>query len=207
MEELLWLLKFCLNTTYFVFRGKFFKQKHGAAVGGPVSPTCNLYMELFEPTALETAPHWPRIWLRYIDDTFDIIKKQYLDTNHINSQNEYIKFTCDLAKDSKLPFLDTVVKQSDDGSLSVLVYRKPTHTNQYLSFESHRPREHKLSVIRTLTLRAEFTITDPEDKQKELDHIKAALGTCGYKPWTFSKLWNLPYQKKKLADNYLIIIR
>ena len=44
-EELLWLLKFCLITTYFVFRGKFFKQKHGAAVGGPVSPTCNLYME------------------------------------------------------------------------------------------------------------------------------------------------------------------
>ena len=125
-EQLLRLLKFCLNTTYFVFRGKFFKQKHGAAMGGPVSPTtCNLYMELFERTALETAPHRPRVWLRYVDDTFVVIKKRYLDefTNQINSQNEYIKFTCDLAKDGELPFLDTVVKQSDDGTLSVSVYR------------------------------------------------------------------------------------
>ena len=104
-----------------------------------------LYMELFERTALETAPHRPRVWLRYFDDTFVVIKKQYLDefTNHINSQNEYIKFTCDLAKDGELPFLDTVVKQSDDGTLSVSVYRKPTHTDQYLSFESHHPLEHK----------------------------------------------------------------
>ena len=159
-------------------------------MGGPVSPTtCNLYMELFERTALETAPHRPRVWLRYVDDTFVVIKKQYLDefTNHINSQNEYIKFTCDLAKDGELPFLDTVVKQSDDGTLSVSVYRKPTHTHQNLSFESHHPLEHKLSVIRTLTHRAEFAITDPEDKPKELDHIKAALGKCGYKPWTFHK--------------------
>ena len=99
-EQLLRLLKFCLNTAYFVFRGKFFKQKHGAAMGGPVSPTtCNLYMEFFERTSLETAPHRPRVWLRHVDDTFVVIKKQYLDefTNHINSQNEYIKFTCDLA--------------------------------------------------------------------------------------------------------------
>ena len=34
-------------------------------------------------------------------------------------ENEYIKFICDPAKDSELPFLDTVVKQSDNGTLSV----------------------------------------------------------------------------------------
>ena len=102
-------------------------------MAGPVSPTtCNLYMELFECTALETVLHRPRIWLRYVDDTFIVIKKQYLDefTSHINSQNEYIKFTCDLAKDGELPFLDTIVKQSDDGTLSVSMFRKPTHTDQ-----------------------------------------------------------------------------
>ena len=72
------------------------------------------------------------MWLRYVDDTLVIIKKQYLDefTSHINSQNKYIKlFTCDLAKDSELPFFDTVVKQSEDRTLPVLVYRKPTHTD------------------------------------------------------------------------------
>ncbi|XP_072030191.1 uncharacterized protein [Amphiura filiformis] len=75
-EQVLRLLKFCLNTTYFVFRGQFFKQNHGAAMGGPVSPpTCNLFIEQFKSLALESAPHPPRVWLRYVDDTFVVIKR------------------------------------------------------------------------------------------------------------------------------------
>ena len=92
-------------------------------------------------------------------------------------------------------------KQSADGTLSVSVYRKPTHTDQYLSFESHHPLEHKLSVIRTLTHRADFAITDPEDKQKELDHIRAALGKCGYKPWTFHKALKSIKKQKPSASS------
>ena len=52
-ELVLRLLKFSLKTTYFVFRSQFYKQKHDAAMGGPVSPTtCNLFMEVFEQSAL-----------------------------------------------------------------------------------------------------------------------------------------------------------
>ncbi len=38
-DEILELLTFCLDTTYFVYKGNFYKQKHGAAMGFPVSPT------------------------------------------------------------------------------------------------------------------------------------------------------------------------
>ena len=74
-----------------------------------------------------------------------------------------------------------------DGTLDLTVYRKKTHTDQYLLFDSHHPLEHKLGVVRTLCHRANSVITSDSEKDKELSHIKEALGKCGYKNWTFTK--------------------
>ena len=35
------------------------------------------------------------------------------------------------------PFLDTIVRPEPDNSLSITVYRKPNHTDQYLQWDSH----------------------------------------------------------------------
>ena len=68
----------------------------------------------------------------------------------------------------------------EDGSLNTDVYRKPTHTDQYLVFSSHHPLEPKLAVIRTLHYQAESVPTKAEGKLKEHQHSKIALQTCGY---------------------------
>ena len=45
-------------------------------MGSPVSAVVdNLYMEFLEELALETAPTTPRVWKRYVDDTFCILRK------------------------------------------------------------------------------------------------------------------------------------
>ena len=58
VDDIILLLEFCLKNTYFSFKGQFFEQVEGVAMGSPVSPiVANLYMEYLEQKVLSTAPH------------------------------------------------------------------------------------------------------------------------------------------------------
>ncbi|XP_072048557.1 uncharacterized protein [Amphiura filiformis] len=191
IEQIVELIEICLNTTCFSYKGKYFKQQHGCAMGAPVSPiVVNLCMESFEQQALKSYPGTkPRVWLRFVDDTFVILNRSELDGffEHINSVNDNIKFTQELCKDDTLAFLDCLISVQSDGTLTYKVYRKPTHTDHYLQFGSHHPLVHKLGVIRTLQYRADTIIGDSEQVPEEKDHIKTALNNCGYPDWAFLK--------------------
>uniref|UniRef100_A0A3B3I5H2 NACHT domain-containing protein n=1 Tax=Oryzias latipes TaxID=8090 RepID=A0A3B3I5H2_ORYLA len=82
------LLEVCLNSTYFQFRGNFYRQRHGCAMDSPISPiVANLYMEEVERRALDSFPGTtPSHWFRYVDDTWVKIKSQEVETftDHIN---------------------------------------------------------------------------------------------------------------------------
>ena len=54
-----------------------------------------------------------------------------------------------------MPFLDILVTPGRDGSLSTSVYRKPTHSDLYLQWESHHTLTSKYSVIGTVQHRAQ----------------------------------------------------
>ena len=76
IQHIISLIEYCLKSTYFVFRGQYYEQLEGAAMGSPLSPIiANLYMEEFEIKALNTAPNPPTLWKRFVDNTFVVIKK------------------------------------------------------------------------------------------------------------------------------------
>ena len=76
-------------------------------------------MQAHESTALTTTSNPPKVWERFVDDVFLIIKKSSLAgfINHVNGLHDQIKFTTEKEADSRLPFLDTLIKRNDDDSI------------------------------------------------------------------------------------------
>ena len=87
-----------------------------------------------------------------------------------------------------MQFLDTLITRREDESIKLLVYRKATHTDQYLSFQSHHPLQHKLAVIWTLLERSDSIVTEEEDRKKEEEHIRTALHKRGYPDWAIKNV-------------------
>ena len=108
---------------------------------------------------------------------------------HINSVDLAIKFTVEDNKENgSIPFLDTIVKPEADSTLSITVYRKPTHTDQYLQWDSHHHLSAKFSVIHTLCHRAKTVSSKPELLQQEKDHLRKAFTKCKYPKWALDKV-------------------
>ena len=126
-----------------------------------------------------------------MDDTF-VIHKEVNEQDflqHINSVDPAIKFTVeDNKEDGSIHFLDTIVKPEVDGGLSITVYRKPTHTDQYLQWDSHHNRSAKFSVINTLSHRAKTVSSNPELLKQEKEHLRKALTQCKYPKWALDKV-------------------
>ena len=95
IPQIVTLLESFLKNTYFFFQGKYHEEVHGAAMGSPISlslPTCSWRSLKSRPLA---SFHTPRLWLRFVDDTFVIIKAKHSQQllHHINSQDPHIQFT------------------------------------------------------------------------------------------------------------------
>ena len=182
-KQILDLLDILLCTTYFKFNGDFYQQTDRAAMGGPTSAIVSeIYMQSLETTAITTADHPPKIWECHVDDVFSIVHKEHLQEllEHINNLHPQTQFTKEEESNSSLPFLDTLVQRNHDKSILVKIYRKPTHTNQYLKYASHNPTSAKQSVITSLFDRADNVVSNEKDKIEEKHLVSAALQQNGY---------------------------
>ena len=100
---------------------------------------------------------------------------------HLNSINTNIQFTQELedTNGQGLPFLDTITIRRGT-QLEVNVYRKPTHTDRYLDFNSHHPMCHKRSVVSTLLRRTHNIPSTQKGKREEKRRVKAVLRDSNY---------------------------
>ena len=139
IPQLVELTELCLRSSYFQLQDKYYEQIEGAAMGSPLSPiVANLFMENLEEEAIRSAPLQPKLWRRYVDDTFIIWPHGEEEFHqHLNNLHPNIHFTMEEEKECTLPFQDVLVTRRSD-SLSTSVYRKPTHTERYIPFSSHQ---------------------------------------------------------------------
>ena len=93
-----------------------------------------------------------------------------------------------------------LITPDEDGRLETTVYRKPTHMEQYLQWDSHHPISSKCSFVGTLYHRARTICSNNQRLQQEEDHLTKALGNCNYPRWALKRVkikMNNPAQKKK----------
>ncbi|XP_048259337.1 uncharacterized protein LOC124120314 [Haliotis rufescens] len=173
-ESIIALTTACISTAYFTWGDEYYQQIHGLPMGSPLSPILTeIYMTHFEQQALTTSPIQPICWYRKVDDTFVILKQDQDPTlllQHLNQQHPRVQFTIETEKDNQLPFLDVLVCRNAANRIQTSVYRKPTHTDQYIHFNSNHPLRTKTGIISTLTKRAiNLSSADPKP---EIAHLR-----------------------------------
>ena len=208
IKHIMDLLDFCLRKTYFTYQGKYYEQVEGAAMGSPISPiVANLYMVNFELRALNASQNPLLMWKRFVDDTFLVMKKAHKEEflTNLNSVDNDIQFSTEEPRpDGSLPFLDILRTPDKDGRLDTTVYRKLTHTDQYLHWDSHHTISSKYSVVGTLPHRAKTICSNRQLLQQEEEHPSEAVKYCKYPIWALNRVkmkMSKPAQKKKNNPN------
>ena len=79
---------------------------------------------------------------------------------------------------------------------SILVYRKPTHTDQYVHYSSHHQASCKESVVSSLFNRTYSIMTNKDDLTKENTRIMQVLKENGYQEGIISKIF------ERIANNH-----
>jgi len=146
--------KLCMNHNIFQFRGSYYRIEKGTAMGNSFSPLiAEFFMAKFEENLVKKNV-LPRVWIRYVDDVFAVIKKnqgaQVLEV--LNNQYDEINFTLEEEVDGELPVLDLKLKRVD-GKIEISVYHKPTSTQRYITSDSHSPIQHKMAAFNSMVYR------------------------------------------------------
>ena len=90
----------------------------------------------------------------------------------------WIKFTTEWEQNDVLPFLDMKVHRLNSG-FSFAIYRKPTHSNQYIHYFSCQPEHVKRGSVFSLLLRA-YRVCDQVHCQKEINFVFQAFLKVGF---------------------------
>lgn len=145
-------LKLCTRNSFFQFEGRFYDQTDGIGMGNPLAPflASDIFLGYMEKK-ISTEEWFPRIWLRFIDDIFAVIKKKDLDStlNKLNSIYSTVKFTHEVEVNGTIPFLDVLVKRNGR-KLEFKVYRKSTNTMRFITSDSHHTFQQKMASFNTM---------------------------------------------------------
>ena len=188
VEDIMKLLHISIETYFKTIDGKIYFQRDGLPIGKSIlKPLAGIYMHWFERNFVynedKSPKHGLRFWKRQVDDVFFIWEgtKDELELFVwlLNGVEMKIQFKMELEKEGFLPFLDVGISKSG-GKLVTKVYRKPTHTQQYINWLSNHPKNMLLGVLKGLIHRAHVLCDLKEDLLEELALLKNVFITNGY---------------------------
>ena len=167
-DNIITLLHKVLTMNNFDFAGKHYLQVGGTAMGTKVAPSfANTFMGWFERKYVYTYHKQPLIWVRFIDDIFQIwphgMEEFKKFEEHLNNCVPSIKFETEISV-SSVHFLDTTVSIDNvTNTITTSLYTKPTDAHNYLSYTSCHPRNCKSAIPFSQFLRLRRICSKEED--------------------------------------------
>ena len=104
--------------------------------------------------------------IRLLFPTKDHVKKF---KNYLNKQHKNIKFTSEIEENGLLSFLDITITRENNKFVTT-VYRKPTFSGVFTSFESFISEMHKRGLIETLLHRSFRLCSSYENFHREIEN-------------------------------------
>lgn len=175
------LTKLCMEHNQFQFNGLYYKQNQGTSMGNPLACfIADAFMGSLE-TELMKDSIFPKIWLRYVDDVFTIMKKDDVNNllDRLNNIYPSIKFTVEIENNNNIPFLDLNLERINN-KINFSIYRKSTSTSRYITRDSFCHFSHKMAVFNSLIYRLCKIPLSVNNYMKELNHIKLIADVNGF---------------------------
>nr|CAI5854710.1 unnamed protein product [Callosobruchus analis] len=165
-----------LNSTYFIFQDKFYKQIYGCAMGSSLSSCiAQLVLEDLENQVIPNLNCPLPFFFRYVDDCLTAIpndKDNYI-LEQFHSYHPKLKFTIEIEKYSKINFLDLTIHHNNN-KMYTAWYTKDTWSGRYLNYYSQHPITQKKSVITGLADRA-IKLSDQQYREAAINKAKNIL--------------------------------
>ena len=182
------LLDACTKTQFFA-NGDLYKQIDGVSMGSPLSPTlANIIMIALEDEIIKDLfeNETIKFYVRYVDDTLVLAKPCDINLilNKLNSYHPDIQFTHEQFVDNnEVHFLD--IKLTSNGTS---IFRKSTHTGQYIHLSSFTQWSFKIVWIRSLVHRAYKICSNESLISDEMRKIRKFMSWNGFAKTLANKL-------------------
>lgn len=187
-EEVLELLKICLENNDFIFNKEWFLQIFGTAMGRKFAPNyANLFMAQWEKEALAKCTLKPDCYFRFLDDIFAVwshSEEEFWNFfNTLNNHHPTIKLKATIHRQS-VDFLDVTVYKGPNfeskSQLDTKVYFKPTDSHQLLHKNSFHPKHTFKGIIKSQIIRFHRICNNKSDFEEACATLFKALRPRGY---------------------------
>lgn len=152
------MINFVLNNNFFSYKGNYFIQTFGCAMGSKLSPIISQYiMDYLLDQCLPKLTYKIDFIKKFVDDIILSIPEngnaEILEV--FNNFNEHIKFTIEKEKNSSVPFLDSLVIRTNQNLIKLDWFRKETSSGRYINYNSHHKMSIKINFIKEMKHRIE----------------------------------------------------
>lgn len=189
-KDIIELIKFIFDTTIFTFNNNIYKQIMGTPMGSKVSPILAQYvLDDMLDDIIPTLPFNIPFLKKYVDDIICAIPAGEQDTilNAFNTHNQYVSFTIENETNRSVPFLDTKLIRTEQNTIILDWYIKPTSSGRYMNYVSYHDEKMKINLVLGLKHRVE-NICHPSFRKNNLIKLKNMLLDNNYPPSLLNKL-------------------